>query len=142
MLLRFYWPFTTLTGVGGRDGAAGAGATTYSAHIMQRSDLAARVLRFLDLCGILGAEVKGMRVPDLFAVYSPPFESGGYYAPPEYGSDYLEVWAYTKRQAITMAGLLMRKMGCGWVEANVSDGVPPWKGLKADRLKNLVGGEE
>ena len=84
-----------------------------------------------------------MSVPNLYAVYSPEYQvvAGDVYNPPEFGCDYLEVWAHTKRQAVTLAGLWMRSMNrkhwhnWQWVGDNVSDGLPPWTGLKAKEIQ-------
>jgi hypothetical protein len=69
-------------------------------------------------------------------VFTPPYAAVAEYIAgfPRYetAADVVEVRARTRREAITLGGLEMLRLGYRWVHDNRSDGVPPWKGLKAE----------
>ena len=77
-----------------------------------------------------------MRPLRSFYVSSPDYTTGGYIGdppePPEYGADCVEVRAHTKREAIVLGVRLMRKQRRSWAEENISDGRPPWEGIRAE----------
>jgi hypothetical protein len=66
-------------------------------------------------------------------VFTPPYPAGGPFAYHyETAADVVEVRARTRREAITLGGQEMLRLGYGWVHDNRIDRVPPWKGLKAE----------
>jgi hypothetical protein len=75
-------------------------------------------------------------------VYSPIYGwGGGYYEPPDYGADTVEVDAFTKPEAIALGVKEMLKKHMGWVMDNRADGSPPWKGIMAEILACVHGTE-
>lgn len=51
-----------------------------------------------------------------YLVVTPPYESGGYYAPKEYGSDVATVEADTKKEAKVRGLRELRRMRSQWVQ--------------------------
>lgn len=70
-----------------------------------------------------------------FYVVSPEYQTYGCAdppEPPEYGCDCVEVQARTKREAQILGVRQMLKQRHSWAEDNISDGRPPWKGIKVE----------
>jgi len=70
-------------------------------------------------------------------VYSPDYShSGGSFEPPEYAADVVEVETDrpSYRDAIMLGAKLMSAQGMSWVRDNGGDNLPPWAGLKAERM--------
>jgi hypothetical protein len=73
-------------------------------------------------------------------VVTPSYESGGdYFEPPEHGADVIEVFAKTKRAAVTEG--VKRMLAASWRQFRWcrdarSDGVNPFKGVKAIEVED------
>jgi hypothetical protein len=79
----------------------------------------------------------------VYHVFSPEHMTAGSYGvydydPPEYGCDVVEVETDSARSALLLGVKEMQRQGMGWVQDNRSDGLPPWAGIKVERVDNLA----
>jgi hypothetical protein len=96
-----------------------------------------------------------------YEVLTPMYESrgDGYLEPPEWGCDYRMVYARNAKRAVVLAVRAWRRfnptskgctppfvlklkrryysLGSDWVADNESDGVPPYKGVRASRCPTV-----
>ena len=71
-----------------------------------------------------------------YIVFTPSYELRSAYAPPETGSDVVEVEATTRVAALVLGLRELRRMHSHWVADRESDNRCPFVGLKAEEVEH------